>query len=370
MTTLTGSLIVTTQGRDELLAGTFEPTEIAVGTSSWTPDASSSALLAEASRFDVEGTVVQQGDDARLNLQGIDEAAVAYAVKEFALFDADGDCLVIYSQATTIITKAVSSALVLSLQLVITDADAIDVTLGDTTFQLPAATKVLAGIVELATPTEVVDGVDDSRAVTPAGLAALAATVSRAGLLELATGPEVQAGTEAAKAIAPSTLATLTAAATRRGLVELATVAEVEAGTDAERAVTPAGLAAMVESGEWTPTVVENANVSNVTINHASYTRVGDVVSFSVRGLVDITAMDTQVTWRLSPPVDSDFGSTDDVAGVLSCHDSDHLVVGGYVAAYTSSDDLIVYCRVTQEDGGGGSVTSTTWAISGHYKVT
>lgn len=78
-----------------------------------------------------------------------------------------------------------------------------------------AATTSAAGLVELATTTEATTGTDTTRAVTPAGLKAVADTK------------------------APTTAASESAA----GLVELATTTEARTGTDTARAVTPAGMA-------------------------------------------------------------------------------------------------------------------------------
>lgn len=54
------------------------------------------------------------------------------------------------------------------------------------------ATDTVAGIVELATNDEAQTGTDNSRAVTPAAMAAVTATETRAGLLEIATDAEAR----------------------------------------------------------------------------------------------------------------------------------------------------------------------------------
>lgn len=107
------------------------------------------------------------------------------------------------------------------------------------------ATTSLAGIVELATSAETQAGTDTERAVTPAGLAATTATETRAGVIELATAAEAQAGSDTVRAITPATLAAVTATETRAGIVELATTAEAQALVDTSRAITPATLAAV-----------------------------------------------------------------------------------------------------------------------------
>jgi len=85
---------------------------------------------------------------------------------------------------------------------------------------VPNASTTMQGVVELATNTEALAGVDTTRAVTPSGASA---AISAA----LAT-------------------AVVSATETAEGIAELATQAEVDAGTDTERIVTPATLATYV----------------------------------------------------------------------------------------------------------------------------
>lgn len=110
----------------------------------------------------------------------------------------------------------------------------------------PVASDIVSGIIELATDAEVQAGVDDVRAVTPAGLASRTATETRTGIIELATVAEVQSGVDAVRAVTPAGLASRTATETRTGVVELATTAEAAAGVDTTRAVTAAGVAAAI----------------------------------------------------------------------------------------------------------------------------
>jgi hypothetical protein len=69
--------------------------------------------------------------------------------------------------------------------------------------------------------------------------------ISAAELIELASSAETITGTDDTKGVSPAGLAALTASATRDGLVELATDAEAILGSDTARAVTPANLAAV-----------------------------------------------------------------------------------------------------------------------------
>lgn len=104
------------------------------------------------------------------------------------------------------------------------------------------ASETVAGIAEIATSVEAQAGTDNTRIITPAGLASRTATDARTGLVELATAVETQTGTDATRAVTPAGLVTRVATETAVGLVELANGAETQAGTDDTRAVTPLGL--------------------------------------------------------------------------------------------------------------------------------
>lgn len=119
---------------------------------------------------------------------------------------------------------------------------------------VPTATTTVSGKSLLATNAEAIAGTNTTKSVTPAALAAAvpAATTSTAGKVSLALWAEVQAGTDAVKAVTSAGLNSRTATEDRTGLVELATTTEALAGTDTARAVTPAGLNAVVNSGTWT----------------------------------------------------------------------------------------------------------------------
>ncbi len=245
MAQLSGPIIPTVAGRAELLSGDFAPTQIAFGTASWTPTDEDDALTNEVARVPLSGTLETIGGDAVLHLTGLDDSSASYTVREIALFDASDVCLAIYSQATDIAVKASGTDLLLSLDWTLVNGGEATITLGDTTYQLPAASETESGIVERATQAEVLAGADATRYVSPATLASLTASDTRRGLVELATNAEVQAGSDTERAVTPAGLASLTASDTRRGLVELATTTEAAAGTDTARAVTPAGLEAL-----------------------------------------------------------------------------------------------------------------------------
>lgn len=117
-----------------------------------------------------------------------------------------------------------------------------------------------------------------------------AATDIVAGVVELATATEVQTGTDAARAVTPAGLAARTATATRAGIVELATVAEATTGTDATRAVTPQGLAAaiaatvIVAPGEIIAFAASTAPTGYLKCNGAAVSRTTYASLFAVVG--------------------------------------------------------------------------------------
>lgn len=119
---------------------------------------------------------------------------------------------------------------------------------------VPDATTAQKGVILLATTPDINAGVNTTKAVTPAQLAAALGAVTgindasetTKGIVELATVPEATTGTDTVRAVTPAGLAARTPDATDtvKGLVELATPAESVTGTDTVRAVSPAGLAA------------------------------------------------------------------------------------------------------------------------------
>lgn len=102
--------------------------------------------------------------------------------------------------------------------LILVTYDDTEIDAGDVLATVPDASETVKGIVELATTAEATAGVDTSRAVTPAGLAAAVGT------------------------LVPD------ASTTVKGKVELATTAEAATGTDTDRAVTPAGLKTAIDA--------------------------------------------------------------------------------------------------------------------------
>ncbi|MGV9001594.1 MAG: hypothetical protein ACOH18_01400 [Candidatus Saccharimonadaceae bacterium] len=121
------------------------------------------------------------------------------------------------------------------------------------TAALPTSSDTASGIVELATTTETTTGTDTVRAVTPAGVKAVADL--KANISHTHAGADITSGTVSASYLPASTT-------TGSGIVELATVAEAITGTDSVRAVTPAGLDAALIVGVGPVTLTDAATIA------------------------------------------------------------------------------------------------------------
>lgn len=163
------------------------------------------------------------------------------------------------------------------------------------------ATETSTGMIELATTTEATTGTDTSRAVTPAGLKAVADTKANTSHTHTAsqisdataTGRSVLQATDAAAArtaigAGTSSLVIGTGAGTAAegnraasltaiGMVELATTAETTTGTDTTRAVTPAGVKAVADT---LAPLSHSHNAANITdFASAVDARIANVIS-------------------------------------------------------------------------------------------
>lgn len=112
----------------------------------------------------------------------------------------------------------------------------------------PPATESAVGMLEIATSAETLALTDDTRAVTPAKLSALAASTTQRGIAELATGAEAAALSDATRVVTPSALASVLATTSAFGLARLATAGEAQAGTAADRVLTPQSLGSLGQS--------------------------------------------------------------------------------------------------------------------------
>ncbi len=175
------SLVITYAGRAALVnaanTGTASVNIASVGVSATAIVAAAGtvALPGEIKRITAIGGAMV-GDD-QIHLTITDETADVYSLRSFALYLTDGTLFAAYGQAAPILDKTAGAIMLASLDITLLDAAAIAFTFGGAGFLNPLATTTQVGVVELATTAETQAGVDATRTVTPAGLAAAFATL-------------------------------------------------------------------------------------------------------------------------------------------------------------------------------------------------
>ena len=142
--------------------------QIALGSSTYAPAVSQTAMAAEVKRINTFGAAVV--DDNTLHVTITDTSADTYTLGEVGLYTNTGVLFAVYSQATPILEKGAQQIVLLSADILLTSVPPDSVTIGDADFMLPPATTTRQGIIEIATSAEVDTGTDTARAVTPAGL--------------------------------------------------------------------------------------------------------------------------------------------------------------------------------------------------------
>ena len=163
-----------------------------------------------------------------------DAERIAYRVRGFGLFLADGTLFATYAQDEALFEKAVLSDMHLAIDIAFPTGNVEQLTFGDTNFLNPPATTGTRGVIQLATQEEVDTGEDGERAVTPRTLAQRLAVF--AGLLgRRITGAGLASGG-----------GDLTA--DRTITVEAASPAEADAGALASKALTPASIVNILAS--------------------------------------------------------------------------------------------------------------------------
>lgn len=193
---------------------------------------------------------------------------------------------------TTAVTPKGVSNILSSFQPKLTTAT--NVTVDGNTITVANASESAKGVVELATTTEATTGTDTSRAVTPAGVAAVVAnyqpkltsttnvtvsgnsisvadaSTSAKGVVAIDETPNngvalsVTGGTVKATMVAGTTAAV--------GAVQLATTTEASTGTIETKAVTPLGMATALGSYQAKLTNTTNITVSGNSISVADAT--------------------------------------------------------------------------------------------------
>ena len=173
------NLVITAAGYAALInaqgTGTETVTIAEVGVTS-TAFVAAPTLLAVPNELKRISTVAGQAvADNQINLVMRDDEPDTYALRGFGLYLDDGTLFAAFSQPDVLVEKAGLASVLLTFDVVFTDAVADVIEFGDMTWTNPPATTEMMGVVELATSAETVAGVDTQRAVTPAGLASVLA---------------------------------------------------------------------------------------------------------------------------------------------------------------------------------------------------
>jgi hypothetical protein len=164
-----------------------------------------------------------------------DAEPVAYTVRGFGLFLADGTLLAAYCHDAPLFEKSTASEMHLALDIAFPTDQVAALSFGDTNFLNPPATTETKGVAELATQAEVDAGTDAVRIVTPRTLAQrLAAFATSIFGRRIDTAGLAAGGGDLS--------------ADRTITVPAATAAEADAGTLATKALTPASIVNVLAS--------------------------------------------------------------------------------------------------------------------------
>ncbi|AOK03307.1 MULTISPECIES: phage tail protein [Burkholderia] len=182
---MAGNLIyITDAGRAALVApgntGTnaHQVTQIGLATAAFVFKPDMTALPSELKRITTFGGDTVANDTIHIVIQ--DDSADQYKLYGFGLYLDNGVLFGVYVQNDLILEKAAASMLLLAADTVFTSIDVTKLVFGPTTFLNPPATTERKGVVELATQTEVDDGADNTRAVTPKTVASRYAALTGA----------------------------------------------------------------------------------------------------------------------------------------------------------------------------------------------
>lgn len=133
----------------------FELTQIKLGDTGWTPDASATDLKNPISQFALTGEVV---NDTQLHITGIDQSANEFWIKEIGFYTNTGVLFAVWSHATQLFAyKSNGVDLALSINLVQTQVPASKITINSLSgFQLPLATQTKPGITKLSSAEDLI----------------------------------------------------------------------------------------------------------------------------------------------------------------------------------------------------------------------
>lgn len=134
------------------------------------PDETMTALPGEVKR--IATLSGDQVDADTIHLIVRDDSQDSYTMRSWGLYLEDGTLFAIYGEADPIIAKAPASIMMLAVDAKFANLDVSELAFGDTNFLNPPATTSVRGVAELATPAEVLAGLDQERIVVPADLRA------------------------------------------------------------------------------------------------------------------------------------------------------------------------------------------------------
>lgn len=171
---MASSMLITSAGLREVVnaehdgTAPIKLTQIAFGTGKYVPSAERTSLEAEFKRFDaISGGAV--GDNV-LHVSARDASSETYVVYEIGLFTESGTLFAVCSDEIPLIQKSARSQALLSIDMAVVGFSAESIVLGDTNFLNPPATTTTAGVVYLASDSDIEEGTSISKVVTAKAL--------------------------------------------------------------------------------------------------------------------------------------------------------------------------------------------------------
>ncbi|TVZ39385.1 endosialidase-like protein [Alteromonadaceae bacterium 2753L.S.0a.02] len=179
-------LTITDAGRAALVNATNNGTLpivlqfVKFGSGQYTPNPLYTALLAEFKLLSTISGDVVAPDQIHVTVR--DESTDQYTLNEIGLYTDDNVLFALYSSPTeTILEKAEQGIVLLSLDIAITSEDAANIAFGDTSFLLPGATELTAGVIAKATTAEATARSSNTKVLTPKTGGEMLATHENAG---------------------------------------------------------------------------------------------------------------------------------------------------------------------------------------------
>ena len=171
---MASSMLITSAGLREVVnaehdgTAPIKLTQIAFGTGKYVPSAERTSLEAEFKRFDaISGGAV--GDNV-LHVSARDASSETYVVYEIGLFTESGTLFAVCSDEMPLIQKSARSQALLSIDMAVVGFSAESIVLGDTNFLNSLATTTTAGVVYLASDSDIEEGTSISKVVTAKAL--------------------------------------------------------------------------------------------------------------------------------------------------------------------------------------------------------